>query len=133
MTPAKQLDGFIAKFTPEVARDAKTALAKVRKLCPGATELVYDNYNALAIGFAPGERTSEAVFSVALFPRWVSFFFLQARGLPDPHGLLRGKGTTARHIVLTKPQILDEPEVRTLIKEALLNAKAPIDPAHPRR
>ena len=33
-----------------------------------ALELVYDNYNALAIGYAPTERTSEAIFSIALFP-----------------------------------------------------------------
>src|SRR5262249_18408744 len=87
----------------------------------------------LAIGFAPGERSSEAIFSIALFPRWVSFFFLQGRGLPDPHGLLQGKGSVARHIVLTTPTVLDRPEVRTLIDEALLNAKVPFDPAQPRR
>jgi hypothetical protein len=40
------------------------ALAKMRARLPGAVELVYDNYNALAIGFGPTERTSEAVFSI---------------------------------------------------------------------
>ncbi len=98
MTPEKQLDEFIARFTPEVAHCARAALAKVRKLCPGATELVYDNYNALAIGFAPCERSSEAIFSIALYPRWVNFFFLQGRWLPDPDRLLQGKGSTVRHI-----------------------------------
>jgi hypothetical protein len=136
MTPARQLgrqlEGFIAKFTPEVAQCARTALAKVRKLCPGATELVYDNYNALVIGFAPSERSSEAVFSIVLYPRWVSFFFLQGRWLPDPHGLLQGKGSTVRHILLTTPAVLDRPEVRALITEAQLNAKVAFDPNRPR-
>jgi hypothetical protein len=133
MTPAKQLDEFIARFTPEVARCAKTALSKVRKLCPGATELVYDNYNALVIGFAPGERSSQAVFSVVLYPRWVNFFFLQGRWLADPAGLLQGKGSTVRHILLATPAVLDRPEVLALIKEAQLNAKVAFDPDQPRK
>ena len=133
MTPAKQLDEFIARFTPEVARCARTALAKVRKLCPGATELVYDNYNALVIGFAPGERSSEAIFSVVLYPRWVNFFFLQGRWLPDPLGLLLGKGSTVRHILLTTPAVLDRSEVRAMINEAQLNARVAFDPGQPRK
>ena len=133
MTPAKQLDEFIARFMPEVARCARTALAKVRKLCPGATELVYDNYNALVIGFAPGERSSEAIFSIALYPRWVNFFFLQGRWLPDPAHLLQGNGSTVRHITLTTPAVLDRPEVRALINEAQLNARVAFDPGHPRK
>ena len=47
--------------------------------------------NALAIGFGPTERASEAIFSIAVFPRWVSLFFLQGAGLPDPDGILQGE------------------------------------------
>jgi len=54
----------------------------MRARLPGAVELVYDNHNALAIGFGPTERASDAVFSIALFPRWVSLFFLRGRTSP---------------------------------------------------
>lgn len=126
---AKQLDGFIARFSPEVAAVAKKALAKMRKKLPGAMQLAYDNYNALAIGFGPSERASEAIFSIALFPRWVSLFFLQARGLVDPHGLLKGAGKVARHIVLKSAEDLDDPAIQNLIEQALRNAKVPLDHA----
>ena len=107
-SPAAQLAGFLAKFTPEVAASARAALARMRKRLPGAIELVYDNYNALAIGFGPTERASDAVFSIAVFPRWVSLFFLQSgTELPDPNGLLKGTGTRVRHIVLESPADLD--------------------------
>src|SRR5215204_79054 len=99
-TPKKQLEGFIAKYSPAVAKVAKAALEKMRKRLPGAIELVYDNYNALVIGFSPTEKTSDAVFSIALYPKWVSLCFLQAEGLSDPRNLLQGEGKTARHIVL---------------------------------
>ena len=81
-TPAKQLAAFIHKFTPEIASLAQAILAKMRTRYPTALELVYDNYNALAIGFGPTERASDAIFSIALFPRWIHLFFLQAKGLP---------------------------------------------------
>src|ERR1700675_5002328 len=96
-TPAQQLCSFLAKFEPRVAASARAALSRLRKRLPGAIEIVYDNYNALAIGFGPSDRASEAIFSIAVFPRWVSLFFLQGAKLPDPDGLLQGTGTKVRH------------------------------------
>jgi hypothetical protein len=126
--PEEQLAGFLAKYTPEIAVQAEAVRHEMRRLYPMALELVYDNYNALAIGYGPTEKTSEAIFSVALFPRWVSLFFLQARGLPDPDRLLKGSGTVARHIILTSPAMLHEPAVRELMMEAVPRAKTPFDP-----
>jgi len=51
---------------------------QMRLLFPTALELVYDNYNALAIGLLL-RTASEAIFSIALYPKWVSLFFLQQR------------------------------------------------------
>ncbi len=115
MTPKQQLDSFIAKYSPEVAAVARQAFVWMRRKFPDADVLVYDNYNALAIGFGPNERASEAVFSIALFPRWVNLFFLQGAGLPDPNKLLKGNGTQARSIRLEKIELLDEPAVLALI------------------
>jgi hypothetical protein len=64
-TPAKQVAGFIAKFDPAIAKLTRGARAKMRKRLPTAVELVYDNYNALAIGFGPTERTPDAIVTVA--------------------------------------------------------------------
>jgi hypothetical protein len=127
LSPAKQLDAFIAKFTPEVAASARAALAKMRKRLPGAIELVYDNYNALAIGFGPTERASDAVFSIALYPRWVSLFFLDGARLADPQKLLKGSGKKVRHIVLEDVAVLDKPAVRALMARALASAPKPLD------
>ncbi|HVS89817.1 MAG TPA: hypothetical protein VHF01_16550 [Candidatus Acidoferrum sp.] len=105
----------------------------MRKRLPGALELVYDNYNALAVGFGPTDRASEAIFSIALFPRWVSLFFLQAAGLPDPHRLLQGTGRVARHVMLQDSAVLDEPVIQSLVDEALRRAKVPLDPSQRRQ
>jgi hypothetical protein len=115
----RQVVGFIDRFAPEVARAAKTARAKVRRLLPEAFELVYDNYNALALAFGPSERASEVILSIALYPRWVSLFFARGARLPDPNGILRGSGKLIRHVVLQPVGILDSAPVRALIAAAV--------------
>jgi hypothetical protein len=127
MTAQQQFAEFLRKYDPAVAAEAKKSLAKLRKLVPNAVEMVYDNYNALVIGFCPGMRPSEAIVSIALMPQWVSLCFLQGAGLPDPEQRLEGSGNVARHIKLKSGAVtLDEAGVRTLIAEALKRAKVPI-------
>ena len=123
-----QLAGFLAKYDAEIAGFAEVIREEMRKFYPTALELVYDNYNALVIGFGPSERATEAIFSIALYPKWVSLFFLQAKGLPDPDKILKGSGSVAKHIVLASPDVLHYPAVRVLMQEAELGAKVAFDP-----
>ena len=132
-----QLDSFLAKYDPEVETIARRALGKMRKLMPGAIEMVYDNYNWLVIGFSPTERPSEAIFSIVLPPGRVTLCFLQGAGLPDPAKRLAGSGNVVRNIRLydagsPDANVLDEPEVLALINVALNRAKVPM-PAGARR
>jgi hypothetical protein len=129
----EQLQRMMARFEPAIAGLAKKALAKMRKLTPGAVEMVYDNFNALAIGFVPRERPSEAVFSIVSYAKCVNLFFLQGKDLPDPAKRLRGSGNRVRSIRLETAATLDEPEVRELINVALNRAKVPFDPKQKRR
>jgi len=122
------LTGFLAKYTPEIETLAKAARKKLRARLKGASELVYDNYNALAIGYGPSERASDAIISIALYPCWVSLFFLQAKGLRDPGRLLQGSGRVCKHIVLKSAADLDRADMLDLIEQALQTAKAPRDP-----
>ncbi len=133
VSPEDQLAAFIAKFTPEIAEQVHVVLPAMRARLTGALEMVYDNYNALAIGFGPTEKASEAIFSIAVFPRWLSLFFLQGAGLSDPEKLLKGSGNVARHIVLKDPNDLKKPAIRALMKQALKQAVKPLDPDQPHR
>ena len=128
-TPERQLDEFISKYSPTVQAIAREALTKMRQRLPGAIELVYDNYNALAIGFGPTERASEVFFSIALFPRWVSLFVMGGAHLPDPHNILKGSGKGVRHIVLENAATLERPAVQTIMKLALERGRLKLDPS----
>ncbi|QGZ95953.1 DUF1801 domain-containing protein [Terricaulis silvestris] len=126
LTPEKQLAGFIAKFTPEMAKRIRSARAKMRQRIPQALELVYDNYNFFVIGYGPNEKASDAIFSLAAQAKGLSLCFLQGAKLPDPKRLLRGSGNVVRNIPLESADTLDIPEVEALIAVALDRAKTPL-------
>ncbi len=126
MSDRARLERFIAKYSPAVAKVARAALGKLRAQLRGTQELVYDNYNALAIAWSPTGRTSDVICSIALYPRWVSLFFMRGAKLADPDARLKGSGKQIRHVVLESAKTLDEPAVRALLRQAL--SQAPVRP-----
>ena len=125
-SPAKQVAGFIAKFDPAVAKLTRAARAELRKRFPTAIELVYDNYNALAIGYSSTERTSDVLFSLAVYARGVNLYFMYGRSLPDPQKLLQGSGSQGAFIRLDDLSVLDQPGVKALLAAAAKLAEPPL-------
>lgn len=122
----RQLEGFIARFDPDIAARARVCRAALKARMPTANELVYDNYNALAIGYAPRERTSEAIVSLAVTTRGPALYFLHGVGLPDPDGLLQGAGVRGRFVRLAGVETLKDAAVAALLNEALVRAPLPL-------
>ena len=134
LTPRAQLAAFIGKYPDTLAAQGRSALTKLRRLMPGAVELVYDTYNWLVVGFGPSERASEAILSLVFAPRWLSVCFLQnGPSLPDPDHLLRGSGKRVRNVRLAEAADLDSGPVRALIAEAKRRALVRLDSTAPRR
>jgi hypothetical protein len=125
-TPSEQLAGFIDKFEPAIGRLVRAARSALRKRLPTANELVYDNYNALAIGFGSTDRVSDVLLSLAVYARGVSLYFMYGASLPDPSHLLRGSGNQGRFIPLTSVAELNRPAVRGLLRAAMRHAKTPL-------
>src|SRR5438270_10178061 len=122
MDAQRQLDGFIDRYTPEIAGNARRALIFMEARLPTATRLVYDNYNALVVGFGTSDRVGDIILSMAVYPRWVTLFFLRGTVLPDPDGLLEGSGSTVRSVRLQPISRLESPKVGALIDAAVANA-----------
>jgi len=110
MTDQEQLDGFIDKFTPDVAALTHALLAKAVEQLPGATD-----------------RVKDVIFSLAVMPRWVTLCFTWGTRLDDPDGLLGGSGNQVRHIRLHTAEAWDAPEVQDFVAQALAKADRPID------
>ena len=126
--PRAQLVSFVARFDPPVARLARAVLSRLRARMPSANQLVYDNYNALAIGFCPTDRAYDSIFSVAVFARGVNLFFFNGPNLPDPRRLLKGSGNMVRHIRVESIGLLDDPAVHALMEQAIEDADPPLAP-----
>ena len=115
VSPTAQLKTCLDRFDPAIQQIVREARAKLRRRLPTAVELVYDNYNALAIGFASSERGSDAIVSLAVYARGVNLYFIYGVALTDPHHLLRGSGNQGRFVRLESAAILDRPEIDALL------------------
>jgi hypothetical protein len=115
MTAKQELDSFLAKYSNEIEKLTRAAFLWMRKKFPAATVIVYDNYNALAIGFGTTEKTSDAVFSLAAYPRWINLFFLRGATMSDPKKLLQGNGKQVRSITIRSLDDLKHADVVELI------------------
>lgn len=133
LSPERRLAKSLAEYTPAIAAQTKAVLAAMRARLPGAVEMVYDNYNALVVGFGAEERPREAVFSIAVYPDHVTLVFIWGAGLFDPDNLLRGEGNQVRHIRLDGPETLDAAPVRALMAEAIARSARPFDETRPNR
>jgi hypothetical protein len=119
MDVERQVDRFLAKYTPAIEAELRATRARLRSRFPRGYELVFDNYNALVFGISPTDKSKDAFISIAGYPRWVTLFFLHGVTLDDPHGLLEGTGKRVRGIRLTRPSDIDAPVVIDLIEQAV--------------
>jgi hypothetical protein len=125
-SPARQLDGFLAKFDPETRALIRAARAVLRKRWPGAHELVYDNDNFFVIGYCTSERPSSCIVSIAAAASGVGISFYRGATLPDPYHVLLGAGKQNRFIRLESVATLARPEVRMLLEAAARQERAPL-------
>ena len=125
-SPSTQLAAFIVRYDPAVAKLARACRAALRKRLPTALELVYDNYQFLAIGYSASERASDCVVSLAISPKGVALSFYYGASLPDPQGILLGSGNQNRFVRLETAATLKVPAVEGLLRAAIVQHKTPL-------
>jgi hypothetical protein len=125
-SPAAQLNTMIARFDPAIQKVVRQARTRLRKRLPAAVELVYDNYNALAIGYGSSEKKGDLIVSLAVYARGVNLYFIYGVALADPHGLLLGSGNQGRFIRLESAATLDRREIDDLVEAAITETDTPL-------
>jgi len=124
-SPAQRLASFLAKFDPALAKLIRSCRTVLRKRLPTAIELVYDNYNFLAIGYSPTERTSDTVVSLAASAKGVALSFYHGASLPNPHSILQGSEKQNRFVRVPTSKTLNQPDVEALLRAAVSQAASP--------
>ena len=124
----RQLDGFIDKFTPENAALTRALLDRMKTRIPGAAILVYDNYNALAVGWSPTDRVGHTFCSIAVGRSSgnVHFGFYWGSQIADPKRILLGEGNQYRYVLVKDKEDFPKAYLQKLMKEAYANSLAKV-------
>ena len=89
-------------------------------LYPTTNELIYDNYNALAIGWSPTLKVGQVFCNLAVGRSTynVHFGFYWGSKLSDPKKILLGKGNQYRYLIVEDLQSFPVTYIKKLMKEA---------------
>lgn len=120
----KNLTKFLKPFPDNVKETTLWLREFIWDLYPNCNELVYDNYNALAIGFAPTDKAGDAFCSLAVYSKHVNFGFNRGSEIADPDKILNGKGNLYRHITIKDKEDFPKAYIKKLLKEAYANSIA---------
>jgi hypothetical protein len=114
---------FLAPFEPRIRQLALATRKLVLEEARGATELIYDAYNAVATGFSFTGKPGDACMHIAVYAHWVNLGFNRGSQLEDPDGVLSGNGRWIRHIRISTLEDLRSAVVRSFVKKAVAAAE----------
>jgi hypothetical protein len=120
----KDLLKFLKPFPDNVKETALWLRKFLWDLYPDSNELIYDNYNALAVGFSLTDKAGDVFCSFAVYSKYVNFGFNRGSEINDTENKLSGDGSLYRY--LTVKDIKDFPEayIKKLSKQAYINSLA---------
>ena len=123
----KDLLKFLKPFNDDITEIALWLREFVWDLYPGSNELIYDNYNALAVGWSPTDRVGHTFCSIAVGSnKYVHFGFYWGSEIADPEKMLLGKGNQYRYILVNNKNNFPKTYIKKLLKEAYANSLAKV-------
>lgn len=122
--PDRELLTHLAHYDPHVAHLTLALREIVLEEAPDAIESVVKGY-ALAIGFSfTGKPLKDGFCHIVAYSSHVNLGFNRGALLPDPNGMLVGKGKSIRHITIRNQSELDGPAVRRYLQAAIEQIEA---------
>ena len=86
---------------------------------PTCNELIWDNYNAVAIAYAKSDKLKDAFCHIAVYSNYVNFGFNRGAELIKSEVKLSGKGKLIRHITVSNFETFPKNEMKQLLSEAI--------------
>ena len=124
----KDLLKFLKPFNQDLAERALWLREFVWNLYPQTNELIYDNYNALAVGWSPTDKVGHTFCSIAVgrTSNNLHFGFYWGNELADPDKILLGEGNQYRYILVPDKNNFPKAYVKKLVREAYANSLAKV-------
>lgn len=124
----KDLTKFLQPFSKEIQELAMWLREFIWDLYPNTNELIYDNYNAVAVGWSPTDRVGHTFCSIAVGSnKYVHFGFYWGSQIADPEKMLLGKGNQYRYIIVNNKDDFPKTYIKKLLKEAYANSLAKVE------
>ncbi|WP_405205705.1 hypothetical protein [Aquimarina sp. LLG6339-5] len=119
MKPNPQLQKFIEPYDQGIQKLTLELRTFITEIVPEASELIWDNYNAVAIAYSKSEKLKDAFCHIALYSKHVNFGFNRGTELTNKGIKLEGKGKLIRHVSLKDFESLQKQEIKKMILEAV--------------
>ena len=108
---------FLGEYPAAVSDLARGLRAIVRAAMPAAREELDRPGRVIGYGFGPGY--SGLVCTIIPSKKGVKLGVVNGARLPDPHRLLEGPGKQHRYVAFAKPEDLEKPGLKELLRTAV--------------
>ena len=124
----KDLLKFLKPFSKELIERVLWLREFIWDHYPQTNEMIYDNYNALAVGWSPTDRVGHTFCSIAVgrTSNNVHFGFYWGSEISDPDKILLGEGNQYRYILVPDKNKFPKAYIKKLVKEAYANSLAKV-------
>ena len=115
MKPNPQLKKFIEPYDGRIQNLTMELRNFITNLVPESNELIWDNYNAVAMAYSKSEKLKDAFCHITVYSGHVNFGFNRGAELTK----VNGKGKLIRHISVKDFQSFPKKEIKNMIWEAV--------------
>ncbi|WP_400075413.1 hypothetical protein [Winogradskyella sp. R77965] len=119
MNANPELKKFLLAYDHDIQKLTLALRDFVTDLIPEANELIWDNYNAVALAYSKSEKLKDAFCHIAVYSKHVNFGFNRGVELTNGNLKLEGKGKLIRHISVKKIESFPKDDISKMIWEAV--------------
>lgn len=119
MKPNHQLKKFLEPYDDSIQSLTIELRNFITNLVPEANELIWDNYNAVAMAYSKSEKLKDAFCHIAVYSKHVNFGFNRGTELKNSNIKLSGSGKLIRHLSVKDFETFPKEEIKSMIWEAV--------------
>ena len=119
MTINPNLQKFLFPYDIKIQQLALKLRSFIIDIEPTCNELIWDNYNAVAIAYSKSDKLKDAFCHIAIYAKHINFGFNRGSELTKSHLQLSGNGKLIRHITINNFDEFPENEIRKMLFEAI--------------
>lgn len=119
MKPNPQLAHFLTPYDDHIQALTIQLRNFIVETFPTTNELIWDNYNAVAIAYSKSDKLKDAFCHLSVYAKHVNFGFNRGAELSKVSVPLEGKGKLIRHVSVKDFSDFPKKEIQKMLMEAI--------------